>query len=128
MAVLYTKYLVLLVILLVIYYIYNRESYDNRDRPSRRRRPGSYPGVNLLGPWRGYGSLLGYYTMKYIDYGEFEATETTSGQVLTMRPANQTDIFIEDRTGTTLKGSMRRNSQDDVYEIVGDGYTLRKEI
>lgn len=122
-----------LILIAAILVIYRIESYEDRDKSRSRRRPRGYPGVNLLGTWRGYGSLLGFYTVKYIDYGEYEAIETSSGRVLTLRPAGQADIFIEDRAGVTLKGSMRRNSQDEVYEIVGvdlksnTGYTLTKE-
>jgi len=103
------------------------EKFGPRGRGHRRQRTGSPFDINLTGTWRGYGLLLGYYIIKYIDYGEFEATETSSGKVYTLRPTGKIDIFIGTPEGQSLKGSMYWDSVPSVTEIQGDGFTLKKE-
>jgi hypothetical protein len=122
--------LLAIIILAVFYYQrWRKDHYSDRggNAPVSRRVDRGYPDVNLIGAWRGFGTLLGYYTVKYVDYGEYEAAETTSGKIYSLRPVGNIDIFITTPEKLSLKGTMQWDSRPSVTEIIGDAFTLRRE-
>jgi hypothetical protein len=125
-------FIILIIILLTLYFWSKKEAMPQRPRTSRRRdrreRPPGYPQADLLGSWRGTGSIPGYYTTSYIDYNEYRAVEINTGDEYIMQVVNQMDVFIEDRFGKRVKGTMQRDSSENIYEIQGSDFTLRKEV